>query len=63
MRRKSEVDDLVALGICQSVTSVMFSSEINGPVAHGSTQLMPDMAHGGLCLSNSDISSMSFVHF
>ena len=33
-----KIDDLPVLATCRSGTSVMLSSKVNGPVAHGSTQ-------------------------
>ena len=36
--RSQKIDDLPVLATCQSGTLVMLSSEVNGPVAHGSTQ-------------------------
>ena len=46
-RRKEsqKIDDLPVLVTRLSGTSAMLSSQVNGPVAHGS---MPDMAHRGL---------------
>ena len=35
--KSQKIDDLPVLATCRSGTSVMFSSEVNGPVAHGST--------------------------
>ena len=39
-RRKSEdtIGDLSVLATCQSGTLVIISSEVNGPVTHGSTR-------------------------
>ena len=39
MKNESQkLDDLPILVICQSGTLLMLSSNVNGPVAHGSTQ-------------------------
>ena len=35
--KSQKIDDLPVLATCRSGTSVMLSSEVNGPVAHGST--------------------------
>ena len=37
-RRSEKIDDLPVLATCQSGTSVMLSSEVNGPIARGSTR-------------------------
>ena len=37
-RRSQKIDDLPVLATCQSGTLVMFSSKVNGPVAHGNTR-------------------------
>ena len=37
-RRSQKIDDLPILTTCQSGTSTMLSSEVNGPIAHGSTR-------------------------
>ena len=42
--RSQKIDDLPVLATCRSGTSAMLSSEVNGPIACGST----DRAHGGL---------------
>ena len=36
--RSQKIDDLPLLATCHSHTSAMLSSEVNGPIAHGSTQ-------------------------
>ena len=36
--RSQKIDDLPVLVTRRSGTSVMFSSKVNGPVAHGSTR-------------------------
>ena len=33
-----KIDDLPVLATCRSGTSAMLSSQVNGPVAHGSTR-------------------------
>ena len=33
-----KIDDSPVLATCQSGTSAMLSSEVNGPIAHGSTR-------------------------
>ena len=38
VREESQkIDDLPVLATCRSGTSTMLSSEVNGPIAHGST--------------------------
>ena len=37
-RRSQKIDDLLVLASCWSGTLVMLSSNVNGPVAHGSTR-------------------------
>ena len=36
--KDEKIDDLPILATCWSGTSAMLSSEVNGPVAHGSTR-------------------------
>ena len=43
-----KTDDLPILATYQSGTLATFSSEVNGPIACGSTLVVPDMAHGAL---------------
>ena len=38
MEESQKIDDLPVLATCRSGTSVTFSSKVNGPVTHGSTQ-------------------------
>ena len=50
-RKKKEsqkIDNLPVLATRRSGTLAMLSSKVNGPVAHGSHSVMPDMAHRGL---------------
>ena len=37
-RRSQKIDDLPVLATCRSGTLAMLSSQVNGPVAHGSTR-------------------------
>ena len=37
-RTSQKIDDLPVLATCRSGTSPMLSSEVNGPIAHGSTR-------------------------
>ena len=36
-KESQKIDNLPVLVTCRSVTLAMFSSKVNGPVAHGST--------------------------
>ena len=37
-KESQKIDDLLVIATCQSGTSAMLSSEVNGPVVHGSTR-------------------------
>ena len=47
-KESQKIDDLPILATYQTGTLATFSSEVNGPIARGSTLVMPDMAHGAL---------------
>ena len=47
--RSQKIGDFPVLATCQSGTSAMLSSKVNGPIAHGSTQY-DWLAHGSLWL-------------